>query len=101
MSQDADSAATDGLLSASRDGAILRLTLDRPSRRNSLNRKMIEEFVATLTEAATDDSLRAIHIPVRATTSAPAPTGLPPTAAATSGPARATSFGAYPTPRTG
>ncbi len=62
MSQDADSTATDGSLTASRESAILRLTLDRPSRRNSLNRKMIEEFVATLTEAATDDSLRAIHI---------------------------------------
>jgi 1,4-dihydroxy-2-naphthoyl-CoA synthase len=62
VSQDAASTATDGSLTASRDGAILRLTLDRPSRRNSLNRKMIEEFVATLTEAATDDSLRAIHV---------------------------------------
>jgi 2-(1,2-epoxy-1,2-dihydrophenyl)acetyl-CoA isomerase len=62
VSQDADPTSTDGSLTASRDGAILRLTLDRPSRRNSLNRGMIEEFVATLTEAATDDSLRAIHI---------------------------------------
>ncbi|HXO14601.1 MAG TPA: enoyl-CoA hydratase/isomerase family protein, partial [Mycobacterium sp.] len=62
MSQDADSTATDGSLTVSHGGGILRLTLDRPSRRNSLNRKMIEEFVATLTEAATDDSLRAIHI---------------------------------------
>jgi 2-(1,2-epoxy-1,2-dihydrophenyl)acetyl-CoA isomerase len=62
VSQDADSTATDGSLTASHDNAILRLTLDRPSRRNSLNRKMIEEFVATLTEAATDDTLRAIHI---------------------------------------
>ncbi|MFZ0718565.1 enoyl-CoA hydratase/isomerase family protein [Mycobacterium sp.] len=62
MSQDADSTATDGSLTVSRDGAILRLTIDRPSRRNSLNRKIIDEFVATLTEGATDDSLRAIHI---------------------------------------
>jgi len=62
VSQDAESAATDGSLTASHDGAILRLTLDRPSQRNSLSRKMIEEFVATLTEAAADDSLRAIHI---------------------------------------
>jgi 2-(1,2-epoxy-1,2-dihydrophenyl)acetyl-CoA isomerase len=62
VSQDAGSTATDGSLTASRDGAILRLTLDRPSRRNSLNRKMIEEFVATLTEASIDDSLRAINI---------------------------------------
>jgi 2-(1,2-epoxy-1,2-dihydrophenyl)acetyl-CoA isomerase len=62
VSQDAESTATDGSLTASHESAILRLTLDRPSRRNSLNRKMIEDFVATLTEAATDDSLRAIHI---------------------------------------
>jgi 2-(1,2-epoxy-1,2-dihydrophenyl)acetyl-CoA isomerase len=62
VSQDADSTATDGSLTSSHDGAILRLTLNRPSQRNSLNRKMIQEFVATLTEAATDDSLRAIHI---------------------------------------
>jgi 2-(1,2-epoxy-1,2-dihydrophenyl)acetyl-CoA isomerase len=66
VSQDADSTATDGSLTAGHGGGILRLTLDRPSRRNSLNRKMIEEFVA----------------------------------AATSGPAPATSFGAHPTPRT-
>jgi 2-(1,2-epoxy-1,2-dihydrophenyl)acetyl-CoA isomerase len=54
--------ATDGSLIASRDDGILRLVLDRPSRRNSLNRAMIDEFVAALTDAAADDSLRAIHI---------------------------------------
>jgi 2-(1,2-epoxy-1,2-dihydrophenyl)acetyl-CoA isomerase len=54
--------ATDGSLTASRDDGILRLTLDRPSRRNSLSRPMIEDFVAVLTEAAADDSLRAIHV---------------------------------------
>ncbi|MDT5275102.1 MAG: 2-(1,2-epoxy,2-dihydrophenyl)acetyl-CoA isomerase [Mycobacterium sp.] len=62
MSQDAGSAAADGSLTSSRDGAVLRLTLDRPSRRNSLSQNMIEAFVAALTDAATDDSLRAIHI---------------------------------------
>jgi 2-(1,2-epoxy-1,2-dihydrophenyl)acetyl-CoA isomerase len=62
VSQDADSAAADGSLTASRDGAILRLTLDRASRRNSLSRTMIDEFIAALTDAATDDALRAIHI---------------------------------------
>jgi 2-(1,2-epoxy-1,2-dihydrophenyl)acetyl-CoA isomerase len=62
VSHDADSTATDGSLTATRDGTVLRLTLDRPSRRNSLNRKMVEEFVAALTDAASDDSLRAIHI---------------------------------------
>jgi 2-(1,2-epoxy-1,2-dihydrophenyl)acetyl-CoA isomerase len=54
--------ATDGSLTASRDDGILRLVLDRPARRNSLNRAMIDEFVAVLTDAAADDSLRAVHI---------------------------------------
>lgn len=42
------------------DGAVLRLTLERPSRRNSLSHSMIDELVALLTAAATDDSLRAV-----------------------------------------
>ncbi|MGE2692006.1 enoyl-CoA hydratase/isomerase family protein [Mycolicibacterium pulveris] len=54
--------AADGVVSTTHDGAILRITLDRPSRRNSLSRPMIDTFVAALTDAATDDSLRAIHI---------------------------------------
>lgn len=62
MSQDVDSTAADGSLTTSRDGAVLRLTLHRPSRRNSLSHNMIETLVAALTDAATDDSLRAIHI---------------------------------------
>lgn len=62
MSQDAESTAADGSLTTSRDGVVLRVTLDRPSRRNSLSRSMIDAFVAALTDAATDDSLRAIHI---------------------------------------
>ncbi len=62
MSQDKDSAAADGSLIASRDGAILRLTVDRPSRRNSLSHSMIDALVAELTNAATDDALRAILI---------------------------------------
>jgi 2-(1,2-epoxy-1,2-dihydrophenyl)acetyl-CoA isomerase len=62
VSQDADPTAVDGSLSASQDGAILRLTLDRPARRNSLTRSMIAAFIDALTDAATDDSLRVIHI---------------------------------------
>jgi 2-(1,2-epoxy-1,2-dihydrophenyl)acetyl-CoA isomerase len=62
----ADSTVTDveadGSVTASRDGDILRLTLDRPSRRNALSHSMIDEFVDLLTDAAADDSLRAIHI---------------------------------------
>ena len=53
---------TDGAVTASRDGDVLRLTLDRPSRRNALSHSMIEAFVDLLTDAAMDDSLRAIHI---------------------------------------
>ncbi len=52
----------DGELTVSRDGAILRLTMDRPARRNALSTSMIASFVDALTSAATDDSLRAIHI---------------------------------------
>jgi 2-(1,2-epoxy-1,2-dihydrophenyl)acetyl-CoA isomerase len=52
----------DGSVTASQDGDVLRLTLDRPARRNALSHSMIEEFVGLLTEATTDDSLRAIHI---------------------------------------
>jgi 2-(1,2-epoxy-1,2-dihydrophenyl)acetyl-CoA isomerase len=62
----ADSTVTDveadGAVTASRDGEVLRLTLDRPSRRNALSASMIETFVDVLADAATDDSLRAIHI---------------------------------------
>jgi 2-(1,2-epoxy-1,2-dihydrophenyl)acetyl-CoA isomerase len=52
----------EGAVTASRDGDVLRLTLDRPSRRNSLSQPMIDAFVGALTAAATDDSLRAIRI---------------------------------------
>ncbi len=62
MSQEADTADAEGSVTACRDGAILRLTLDRPSRRNSLTQLMIETLVGSLTDAAADDSLRAIHI---------------------------------------
>ncbi len=60
MSQDVGPA--DGAVTAHLDGAILRLTLDRPARRNSLSHSMIDTLVDALTDAATDDSLRAIHI---------------------------------------
>ncbi len=55
-------AADDGVVETSRDGAILRITLNRPSRRNALSRSMTDTLVATLTAAATDNSLRAVHI---------------------------------------
>jgi 2-(1,2-epoxy-1,2-dihydrophenyl)acetyl-CoA isomerase len=52
----------DGAVTTSREGGILHVTLERPSMRNSLSHAMIDAFVKVLTEAATDDSLRAIHL---------------------------------------
>ncbi|MEB3981063.1 enoyl-CoA hydratase-related protein [Mycobacterium sp. 663a-19] len=62
MSQGAETAGAEGSVTVCRDGAVLRVTLDRPSRRNSLTQLMIGTLVDTLTDAADDDSLRAIHI---------------------------------------
>lgn len=52
----------DGSVTAVRDQAVLRLTLVRPDRRNSLSPPMTETLINVLTEAASDDALRAIHI---------------------------------------
>ena len=52
----------DGKVTTRRTDAVLRITLDRQSRRNSLDHAMIDTLVTVLTEAATDDSLRAIAI---------------------------------------
>lgn len=54
--------APDGAVTAQRDGTLLRLTLARPDRRNSLSSSMTDALVTALTEAAGDDTLRAIHI---------------------------------------
>lgn len=54
--------APDGAVTALRDGALLRLTLARPDRRNCLSSSMTAALVTALTEAASDDTLRAIHI---------------------------------------
>jgi 2-(1,2-epoxy-1,2-dihydrophenyl)acetyl-CoA isomerase len=62
VSHETDAADAVGSVTANRDGAILRVTLDRPSRRNSLNQLMIETLVDALTDAAADDSLRAVHL---------------------------------------
>ncbi|CAN5690218.1 enoyl-CoA hydratase-related protein [soil metagenome] len=63
MSDAADAGGSpDGVVRTSRDTAILRITLDRPARRNSLTHSMIEDLVSILTAAADDDSLRAIGI---------------------------------------
>ena len=60
MSQEVGSA--DGSVVVGRDGATLRLTLNRPARRNALSHPMVDTLVAALTEAASDDGLRVIHI---------------------------------------
>ena len=52
----------DGTITVARDGAVLRLTMNRPGHRNSLSRTMIGELVGILTDAATDDTLRAVHL---------------------------------------
>jgi 2-(1,2-epoxy-1,2-dihydrophenyl)acetyl-CoA isomerase len=62
VSHEAAKAEAEGSVTVHRDGATLRLTLDRPAQRNSLSRLMIETLVGALTDAATDDSLRAIHL---------------------------------------
>lgn len=53
---------SDEAVSTVRDGALLRITLDRPSRRNSLSHSMIDSLVDTLSAAAYDESLRAVAI---------------------------------------
>jgi 2-(1,2-epoxy-1,2-dihydrophenyl)acetyl-CoA isomerase len=53
---------SDGSITVTRDDSILRLTMNRPSHRNSLSHSMINELVGALTDAATDDSLRAVHL---------------------------------------
>lgn len=45
-----------------RDGAILRIEFNRPKARNSLNHDMVSRVVQSLTDAASDDGLRAVHI---------------------------------------
>jgi 2-(1,2-epoxy-1,2-dihydrophenyl)acetyl-CoA isomerase len=62
VSQGADTAGAEGSVTVHRDGAVLLLTLDRPSRRNSLTQLMIGTLVDSLTAAAADDSLRAEHL---------------------------------------
>jgi 2-(1,2-epoxy-1,2-dihydrophenyl)acetyl-CoA isomerase len=62
VSHEAGGAGAEGSVTARRDAAVLRVTLDRPSRRNSLTQLMIGTLVDALTDAAADDSLRVIHI---------------------------------------
>lgn len=62
MDQEGGFQVTDGSVTTSRTDSVLRITLDRPARRNSLDHQMIEDLLGILTAAATDDSLRAVAI---------------------------------------
>jgi 2-(1,2-epoxy-1,2-dihydrophenyl)acetyl-CoA isomerase len=62
VTEDHDSTARDGHIGIARDGDVLRLTLDRPAARNALTPSMVDALIRELTAAATDDSLRAVHI---------------------------------------
>jgi 2-(1,2-epoxy-1,2-dihydrophenyl)acetyl-CoA isomerase len=48
--------------SSSGSDGVLTVTFDRPQRRNALDRDAIAAFVSILESAATDDSLRVIHL---------------------------------------
>jgi len=54
--------SADGVVSTSRDGSILHIVLDRTGRRNALSHSMIDTLNSVLVSAASDDSLRAVHI---------------------------------------
>lgn len=58
----ASGSAADGSVTVLRDGALLRLTLARPDRRNALSPPMTATLIEALTAAASADALRAIHI---------------------------------------
>src|SRR6266545_3535798 len=49
-------------LSIEASGGVLRVVLDRPSRKNSLDPGAVRHVVAALEEAATDDTLRVVVI---------------------------------------
>ncbi|AHH18079.1 enoyl-CoA hydratase/isomerase family protein [Nocardia nova SH22a] len=61
MSRDTAAPAA-GKVLVRREGAILHLLIDRPGAKNSLAPAMIDTLVATLTAAASDPELRAIHL---------------------------------------
>jgi enoyl-CoA hydratase/carnithine racemase len=43
-----------------RDGAVMRIVIDRPSKKNALNKAMYEQLIAALAQADADDETRAI-----------------------------------------
>ena len=101
VSEQADAGAPDGSVRHSRDGAILRITLDRPSRRNSLSHKMTDDTGRVLTAAATDDTLRAISIEGAGGDFCSGADWVATNEAAANGPAPAIWSAVSPIPRTG
>lgn len=49
-------------MTTTRADSVLRITIDRPDRRNSLSHEMTDDLVDNLGAAAHDDSLRAVHL---------------------------------------
>lgn len=54
------SAVDDGGLRVSREGGVLRLTLDRPRRRNALDDAMVADLIRELEDANKEESIRAV-----------------------------------------
>ena len=56
--------AYDGVagLAVALDAGVLRVTLDRPDRRNAINDEMVAAFIDAVTAAATDERVRAIVV---------------------------------------
>ena len=54
--------SADGVVTTSRDGAVLHIVLDRTDRRNSMSPNMIDTLVSELVTAASDDTLRVVHL---------------------------------------
>ncbi|MEU4312296.1 enoyl-CoA hydratase-related protein [Nocardia sp. NPDC024068] len=62
MSDNTQAPPSSGTIHRDQDGPVLRLTIDRPGRRNALAPGMLTELIGALTRAATDESLRVVHI---------------------------------------
>ena len=55
-------AAVDGLLVAGPDDGVLRLTLDRPERRNAVTDDIVQSLIGTVESAGGDEDVRVIHL---------------------------------------
>lgn len=62
MTEHTDPTDETAAVRAHRNGGILEVVLDRPHARNALNPTMTGDLVRILTDAASDDDLRAVHL---------------------------------------